>query len=42
MIDQDYWDGDIVIEDDVWIGAEALFFPMCILAKVLLLLRISS
>jgi acetyltransferase-like isoleucine patch superfamily enzyme len=21
MIEQEYWDGDIIIEDDVWIGA---------------------
>jgi acetyltransferase-like isoleucine patch superfamily enzyme len=27
MIDQDYWDGDIIIEDDVWIGAGSVILP---------------
>ena len=26
-INQDYYDGDIIIEDDVWIGAGAVILP---------------
>lgn len=27
MIEQDYWDGDIIVEDDVWIGAGSIILP---------------
>lgn len=27
MINQDYWDGDILIENDVWIGAGSVILP---------------
>ncbi len=33
MIDQDYLDGDIIIEDDVWIGAGSIILPGVTISK---------